>query len=114
MEQRELIDSLATLSMVVHIFAFVIYNKWRVNSIINYLTIRVGNEQNLLRKRQLAELLDNYTSPFGYVFGFPAFQTYTYLYSNSSFLSFYKKAKFIAIYFCAFLILFISLEIALY
>ncbi|MBJ6142475.1 hypothetical protein [Hymenobacter sp. BT559] len=113
MKLKDLIDILITLSGVINVFAFVAYNKKRISKITNALEAAYSIEINPARKRQIAALLDNYGSFFGYVLGFPNPQKHGYLYSNPSLQKSYQSSKPVFIYFGVFLVGFILLNLYL-
>jgi hypothetical protein len=91
----EWLSILAFFFVFVHIFAFVLYNKYRIRQIIKYLSICRGRE---LPERDYKDLLESYTSFLGYAQGFPSKKHYNSMYTNSAFLTFYTKSSFMMKY----------------
>ncbi len=91
----EWLSILAFFFVFVHIFAFVLYNKYRTSQIIKYISICRGRE---LSDKDFRDLLDSYTSFLGYAQGFPSKKYYGSMYTNGEFLAFYTKSKFIMKY----------------
>jgi hypothetical protein len=114
MTTSDLIDIWVTLLGAINVFAFVTYNQKRIRELITFLTIQSCNENNLLHKRQLAELLADYNGFLGYTLWFPDHEKYKYLYRDSNLLEMRKKSKKRLVYFIIGFVLFISLKVYLY
>jgi hypothetical protein len=91
----EWLSILVFFFVFVHIFAFVLYNKYRIRQIIKYISICRGNE---LSDKDFRDLLESYTSFLGYTQGFPSKKYYGSMYTNSEFLAFYTKSRFMMKY----------------
>ena len=81
--------------MFTHIFALVVYNRYRVKQLIKYISLSKGRE---LTEREFLELFDNYTSFLGYASFSPRKTDYPSLYTNQDFAAFAKRSKSIMIY----------------
>lgn len=110
----ETLDALTTLFGVINIFAFVFYNKYRLHKIITFLAMYTYNNSNTLQKRQISDLLSNYTSFFGYLLGFPNKKSYKYLYLNMNFNMYYQRCKLFNYYFLSSLFIFVVLKVYFY
>jgi hypothetical protein len=84
--------------LVLHVFAFVLYNKYRIRQLIKYISLSRGKE---LSELAFSELLDSYTSFLGYSKFSPSREDYPSLYTNQEFAAFAKRSKNIMIYFAS-------------
>jgi hypothetical protein len=93
--QMEWLSILAFFFVFIHLFAFVLYNKYRILQIIKHLSICRGKE---LSERDYQDLMESYTSFLGYAQGFPSKKHYNSLYTNPAFLTFYTKSSWLMKY----------------
>ena len=73
-----------------HLFALVLYNRYRIRQMLYHLGLCRGRE---LTEKDYVDLLDEYTSFLGYASFSPNRKDYPSLYTNPAFAAFAQRSK---------------------